>query len=621
MKQTSNYVIEEIIRVMNEIDSQAKALKPPRHVGDLSRGFEVSEKAMGQEEYVQMTPLMKNALEIFGDKPAGDDDWRLKVNDPQTKAEKWFNEAINTLLTKFNGTQKVYDENLPLLDERHYNVQCWQNVHDDFRQIQPGQAEERKEAAEEYTRATRSIGLIQKIKNDPVLQKAILLVFNQLPEVKASNQFLEINLPFMNKHSNVGYKWWQNDRNLVEGTSQTYAQMTLQVAEKVQEKDLDDWNISTGYGRNQRKGRLLIAISRVANLWLNRLEAIEIAMYKRKSSLFLGYGNDQDLKQGLTKMVSYAEQHGLKMRNNDQSRFDRHVSYEWLLLMNAISVIKAQGALSKRIAMKRAVLSTKTWFINGLTGKLETFYGRIFSGFIDTNRGGGIINALITTYCVMKQDPKYAEHVYNADYYMLVMGDDNNFLYKNLDHKQFEKDMDSLGFKVNMEKDEFGPMFLQYRLFRSNDALVMAYAWVRVVYSMLMKEEGKGLGPAGWYIAWLQQMSKCIEFQPAFKILVNLLIPFDDNHFFTDKSIAEVVTMMNEEDRAKEAEAKTDAQKRRYMSTLDKLRDGDPMKSRLVESIEQGGKGYLEELHEAVKQAVDPNLLREAGIRVPARKR
>lgn len=620
MKQSPNYLISEILRVMDEIDRRAKALKPPKHIEDLSRGFEVSKLAMGQEDIVQMTPLMKNALEIFGDKPKDDENWRLRVNDPLTRAEKWFNEAIETLLTKYNGTNKEYDENLPLLDKRHYDVQCWQNVHENFRQIQPGQAEERKAAAEEYTRATKSIGLVQKIKTDPVLQKAISLVFQQLPEVKASNQFLEINMPFMSKHSNVGYKWWQNDRNLVDGSNETYAQLTMKISEQLRADDLDDWNISTGYGRNQRKGRLIIAVARVLNLWLNRLEAMEIAAYKRKSSLFLGYGNDQDLKVGLGKMVSYAEQHGLRMRNNDQSRFDRHVNYEWLLLMNAISVIKAQGALSKEIAMKRAVLSTKTWFVNGLTGKLEPIYGRIFSGYIDTNRGGGIINALVTTYCVMKQDPKYAEHVYGADYYMLVMGDDNNFIYKNLDHKQFEKDMESLGFSVNMAKDEYGPMFLQYRLFRSDDALVMAYAWVRVVYSMLMKEEGKGLGPAGWYIAWLQQMSKCIEFQPAFKILVNLLIPFDDNHFFTDKSISEVVKMMNEEDAQKLAEAKTDSQKRRYQSTPTKLKDGDPQKSRLVESLEHGGEGYLAELHEAVKAAVDPNFLADAGLKVPARK-
>lgn len=616
MGKGTNYVIEEIIRVMQEIDSEARNLRKPQHIEPLQRGFDVSALAMGQEEQVQMTPLMKNALEKFGDKTS--DKWRLTVDMPLTKAEQWFDKAIVTLLTKYNGVETKYNESLPLTDKRHYDVQCWQNRHENFRQIQPGQADERREAAEEYTRATKRIGLVSMLRKDPVLQKAVLLVFNALPEVKASNQFLEVNLPFMTKHSNVGYKWWQNDRNLVEGSDETYAQLTMRVSEKLSSKELDQWNISTGYGRNQRKGRLLIAVSRVVNLWLNRLEAKEIEAYKSRSPLFLGYNDDVALKAGMIDMVKYADSNGIRMRNNDQSRFDRHVNYEWLLLKDAISVIKAQGQLSKQIAMKRAVLGTKTWFINGLNGKLEEFHGRIFSGFIDTNRGGGIINAIITTYCAMKQDPHYADLVYNAKYYMLVMGDDNLFLYRNLDHAQFERDMASLGFKVNMDKDEYGPMFLQERVFKDEQGqLVMAYAWPRVVYSMLMKEQGAGLGPAGWYIAWLQQMAKCAEFPPAFKIIVNLLIPFDENHFFSDKSIDEVISMMKDEDRAALSEASTAGQRRKVTTTADKLRDGDPTKARLVKALESSDHGYLAELHQKVKDSIDPNFLLQAGIRVP----
>jgi hypothetical protein len=577
--------------------------------------------AAGQEKLVAMTPLMKNALEIFGDKPKGDSEWRLTVDMPQTKAEKWFQEAMKLLLTKYNGTAKEYDESLPLLDKRHYDVQCWLNLKENMRDIQPGQAKQRQESAKEYSRATKTYGIIKLLKNDLVFQKAVLLVFNSLPEVKANKNFTEINLPFMTKHTNVGYPYWENDRNIVEGTNETYGQLTMREAEKVPIDKLNDYNISTMYGRNQRgKGRLLIAVSRIVNLSLNRLEAEEIKAYRRKCSLFLGYGNDEDLKRGLISMVNYADSHGLKMRNNDQSGFDKHVSYEWLLLMNAIRVIKAQGKLGKDLAMARAVLSTKTWLIDGLDDELLELFGRIFSGFIDTNAGGGCINALGTTYCVMKQDPKYSNHVYDADYPMLVMGDDNLFLYKNLDHKTFEEDMLKLGYEVNMDKDEFGPMFLQYRLFKPEGMSdpVMAYAWTRVVRSMLFKEQSKGLGPAGWYIAWLQQMQKCIEFPEAFKIIVNLLIPFDENHFFTDKSIKEIVEMMKKEDAEKLAEAKTDAQKRRFESTIDKLYDGDPSKSRFHESL-SSGEGLLHELHEAVKNAVDPSMLKSAGIAVPGK--
>lgn len=621
MKGNQDYVIEEIIRVMDEIESESRRIKRPS-IKDLSKGFESSRKASEQVKEVAMTPLMKNALEIFGDKPKGDSEWRLSVDAPQTKAEKWFHEAMKLLLTKFNGTSDKYDENLPLLDKRHYDVQCWLNLKENMRDIQPGQAKQRDEFAHEYTRATKSFNLRDKLRNDPVFRKAVKLVFNALPEVKASNEFTEINLPFMTKHTNVGYPYWQNDRNMVEGKNITYAQLTMDEAKRTPLDRIPLYNVSTMYGRNQRgKGRLIIAVSRIVNLSLNRLEAPEIKAYGNKCSYFLGYKDDRELKRGLSQMVDYAQPRGLKSRNNDQSGFDRHVSRDFIVLMNAIRVIKAQGSLSKQIAINRAALATKTWLVNGLDQSCDEIHGRIFSGFIDTNAGGGIINAIITTYCIMKQDPKYAEHVYEAPYSMLVMGDDNQFIYKNLDHKQFEKDMQSIGFEVNMDKDEFGPMFLQYRLFEDETThdRVMAYAWTRVVRSMLFKEVGKGLGPAGWYIAWLQQMQKCIEYKPAFKILVNLLIPFDENHFFTDKNISEIVDMMKKEDAEKLAEATTANQRRKAETTVEKLADGDPTKSRFQESLENGGHGLLEELHNAVKEAVDNSLLKSVGIAVPGR--
>lgn len=616
-----NYVIKEIIRVMNELDHLSRSIRKPRGTEDMSVGFDVSRKASQQQDEVPMTPLMKNALEIFGDKPKGDSTWRLKVNDKPTKAEKWFYEAQKLLLTKFNGTIKEYDESKPLTSKSHYDVQCWQNLKENMRDIQPGQEKEREQAALEYTRVTNSARVISRLKDDIIFQKAVMLVFNSLPEVKASKEFTEINLPFMSKHTNVGFPYWSNDRNIVPGTNQTYGQVTMKESEKIPVKDLDYYNVSTMYGRNQRgKGRLLIAVSRLVNLSLNRLEAPEIKAYKEKCSLFLGYKDDEALKGGLIDMVNYATPLGLKMRNNDQKRFDRHVPRDLILLNNAIRYIKAQGALSKELAAKRAQLACTTFLVDGLTHSYKQINGRIFSGFIDTNAGGGIINAIITTYCIMKQDKNYSQHIYDSKYYMLVMGDDNNFLYKNLDHKQFEKDMLDLGFEVNMEKDEFGPMFLQYRLFQDESGdLVTAYAWTRVVRSMLFKEQGKGLGPAGWYIAFLQQMQKCIQFKPAFQILVNLLIPFDEKHFFSDKSIKEVIDMMKKEDAEKLAEAKTDNQKLRAQSTIDKLYDGDPSKNRFFTSLKEDGQGLLSELHEAVKSAIKPDLLKSVGITVPNR--
>lgn len=148
-----------------------------------------------------------------------------------------------------------------------------------------------------------------------------------------------------------------------------------------------------------------------------------------------------------------------------------------MLLLGAISIYLANGQRSKEIALVRACLAMKTWLVNGLSGKFEEVYGRIFSGFIDTNRGGGIINAIITLYCCMQQDPDYSSLWYRLQYYMLVMGDDNLFIYSELDEEKYVQAMKNLGFEVNPDKQQYGLFFLQNRLFKPKDSsdLVMAY--------------------------------------------------------------------------------------------------------------------------------------------------
>ena len=59
---------------------------------------------------------------------------------------------------------------------------------------------------------------------------------------------------------------------------------------------------------------------------------------------------------------------------------------------------------------------------------------------------------------------------------MLVMGDDNLFMYKQLDENKFVEDMAGLGFEVNPLKQQYGVFFLQNRLFQDETGkLVMAY--------------------------------------------------------------------------------------------------------------------------------------------------
>jgi hypothetical protein len=617
-KNSVPQVIKELITYMNQIDALTRQVVKPNIPDDVSRGFDVSKLASQQVTEVAMTPLMKNCLERIDKVP---EDFRLTVDMPETKAEKWLKDAVDTILTKDFGTSKKYDENLPLTSYKHYGVQCWQNNKDNWRQIQPGQADERKEAADIYTRATDAKKVYDLLEKDVIFQKAVMLVLNQLPEVRASEEFKEINLPFMTKHTNVGSPFWQNDKNLGPD-GRTYAQITLDIASKIKDpRELFKYNLSTMYGRNQRKGRLIIAVSRIVNLWLNRLEAKEIDAYRKKSPLFVGYRDDAQLKIALTEMLRESEANGLKIRNMDQSRYDQHVSYGFILLLGAMSMMKANGSRSKEIALYRAALMTQTWLVNGLTGDIQHIFGRIFSGFIDTNRGGGVINAVITTYCCMKQDRNYSSYIYDLIYAMLVMGDDNCFVYKQLDHRQMIKDMEELGFSVNPEKDEYGPMFLQFRLFEDPDTreLVMVYAWTRVLISMLFKEQSKGLGPAGWTLAFWQQLSKLTEYPHALKCIVNLLLPFNKFGFMLDKPISEILKMIQEEDEAKLKEAKTKSQINRVETTANKLYDGDPQKQRFAEAIQSNdAKGYLADLQAKIRSAVDSTFLSQYGIRVPA---
>lgn len=589
-------------------------------------GFDSSRKGAAQEQEVHMTPLMKNALKHYDGWKSGDDasnakGQRLKVNDRQTKAEEAIVANMKQLLYRYNGSKDVFDDTKSLFSKEHYDVQCWQNLKENLRDIQPKQAEQRRVMAHKYTQATSNsiTQVISMIIKNKLFQKAITIILNQMPEVRASDNIVEIDLPFMTKHTGVGAKWWRNDRTVDPKTGKTYGELTMDTAVQIKEKydEWDRWNIATMYGRDQRgKGRLLIAVSRVLNLLLNQLEGVEIPTYKSKWNLFAGYKDDEELKKALITIGEECEAKGLKCANEDYSSFDLTVGQGILALVGALSIMKANGSRSKKVALKRAIYAQRSWLVDGLDNELLEIFGRIFSGFIDTNRGGGIANAIQMTYEMMKLDQNYSELIYGLTYYMLVMGDDNLHVYR--DQPDFRKKLSvnmkaDFGGIINEQKYEFGPIFLQYRVFKdpSTHDYVMVYAWTRVVRSMLMKEQAKGLGPVGWTYAFYQQLWKLYEFKEAFSIAVNLLIVFDNNKFFMDTPIPELNKMLQEEDNAALAKAKTDAQKRRVSSTWDRLADGDPSKARFNEE----NVGLLEKIQARIREVYDPHFYNKHGLR------
>lgn len=104
-------------------------------------------------------------------------------------------------------SSNLYDRNLEVDDYNLYDTDCFDNAKTDIkmRDIQPGQAEENLENTVVYGTLTDDFDMKSKLQKDIILQKTVLMILKVLPEVRASEEFREVNLPFMTKHTNVGY--------------------------------------------------------------------------------------------------------------------------------------------------------------------------------------------------------------------------------------------------------------------------------------------------------------------------------------------------------------------------------------------------------------------------------
>lgn len=147
---------------------------------------------------------------------------------------------------------------------------------------------------------------------------------------------------------------------------------------------------------------------------------------------------------------------------------------------------------------------TKSLLVNGLLGRIVPIYPRIFSGELDTNRGGGLVNAIADIYCMLSLDPSFREYYYElmakGTSALMVMGDDNLLVQpKALNNKKYSELMESkFGLDVSDQKGEYGLFFLQRRLYRRPDgSWIMITPFTRIIRSLISKENRKGLGPAG----------------------------------------------------------------------------------------------------------------------------
>lgn len=181
--------------------------------------------------------------------------------------------------------------------------------------------------------------------------------------------------------------------------------------------------------------------------------------------------------------------------------------------MDHLSISKVKDDYGKRIAKARMISHVKSSLIDGLSNRYSPIYGRIFSGEIDTNRGGGIANAIATLTIsslvggyqfrrvVESIQRRNSLNPHSSLPFLMVMGDDNLLIENSrVNQSQYSTLMKEIfNLDVSHEKGESGLFFLQRRLFRvhGKDKVVMITPFTRVLRSLLFKENRKGLGPAG----------------------------------------------------------------------------------------------------------------------------
>lgn len=632
---TEQFPVEQIISIMDAIEQKARDLpRPAIDKQAISKMMEVSRVTTAQPKRVVPRPIGWNLLEAYGyphKKP-------LLVDDPLTEGEEAIYEAAKEKLkTLFGAESTVYDLHQPIDSPAHYAVDNWRNLKPNMRDQVPGEAEQRAEAFKQYNQPKPGVGVREKLRREPLFVKACSMVFEVLPQIHAMNDIVEASGPFMTKHTNVGYIGpvgsGLNDRTTVPNTNVTAAEYSRKIAEDIMsspnwEDRLYAYRVWAALGKNKRaKGRAVEAASRIISLCINQIQHPEIEAVKWKSPPFAGYRSPEELKRVLSHICDDCKKYGLWATNWDQSSYDTHVSPDLLSLIGAMAVLKANGEKSKRLAFARAVIALRGYLVNGMTGDVEEIFGRIFSGFIDTNLSGSKVNLIISLFCLMIIDHKHSVIWYKLLYSMLVMGDDNLQVYRwspDFHLKYVQAMSEYFGMEVNPNKGEEGVFFLQRRLFTPEgyDHYVCVTPATRVLKSMLFGESDTSLGKFGWVLSYVQMMAPLIEYPPALDFIVSLLYPYDKMKFGIEWTAKEIGEMVKIEDtfalEQKKARASLKSRGWGHMSakavrarvryTADLLYDGDPSKTPLfveVNGVPEINSGYVDSVLMAIRESVD----------------
>lgn len=637
-----NYVAQEVVKEFKRLLELVEKFKPrePKLKEAVEKGLHNSRLATKQEEFVHATPIMKNALVLYKDvkQTQGEDgQWvtdKLPVG-VKSKAQVALLEMLRAAMIKEIGQEcHEYDFNVPFVDKSYYNVDCWNafdEITEKFWDIVPGQTEQVKKTMQIYSKPKTNLSgrdMLRIMEHDPVMQKTLQIEQKIWPMTKASREIHAISDPFMSKKSGVSYPDYRNDSTLVDPKdpkSMTWGAYEIKLAEEAYSKGDEffinwalEFAVNTVYMRRQRgKGRALIALSRRTNLAINMVNGVEMENVKNSYYINTPFLKEEEILKELSLTAELALKNGLLPVNIDSKQWDANLGEGLVIAQDAERMILAQGNFTKRLIEMRTAVTAKSWVVDGASNRVYPIFGRMTSGSDDTTLGNTKANRTISTYGALKTNKNYISEVVAPMRYrhVLTVGDDLLVVLKS--KEDVEKFIDELvnTFHVVIHKDEkfaYGVMFIQWRVFKYYGKYVMAYNVPRVFRSMCSKEDAKHLGRGGWTFAYWQQLSKLRMFKPALRIVLNIMAAFDQYHLSIDTPVAELIKMVQEEDKIALEKGMTE-------TTAERMYKSNPNIAGLT--VTQDGvaldPGYFEQLQRDLKSVYDPNYLKSLGFDNP----
>nr|APG78314.1 RdRp [Wuhan pillworm virus 4] len=616
---------DEIVKEFTKMSGMTKLLKPLKPSGqEKVLGVSLSKLVNKDPLYLPITPYLKNALIKFGD--LNDSVDSILLDSKITKAETYMMEESMKMASKLNGPENVkYDSNLDPTDYSNYNVDVWSNMHKMGSEVTPGANKRSLENFQAYLKSLMGADFVYLIKHDKTFYEVISFIMDLMPNVSSSDDIVEVNLPFQTKHTNVGYPYYSNDSTNVKGSnpSITYGDLTLEEAKSL------DIKLAITYpgvllGRDQRsgwlqvKGKILflpskasdvIATSSETNLILNKLESQEMMLYKTKSPLFMGYNSHVVLKSQAEldyKILQKSIFSDYSFENFDYSSFDTTVTMNDNILLGALSTLKTVDHEGKDIARNSAAWMTKMGVLLP-NGNFKEVLGPIKSGAIDTNRGGGLINAMNSVWAATLADKNWMKIASIFLSYggcpIKVMGDDLQIISNNSVDFQtlFPKYLKQNSFKdVNPDKGEYGFFFLQKSYYKYGGGFIYSTPWPSVLSKIFWVESPKGLGVFGWTMATYMKLDDISENKEAFSAIVNFVAKFDNYKLGTyydgkDLTFDQFSSLLVEESKTAEAQGKLTV---RFI-----VDDGDPNKTDVFEG-DNISDDWLKRMWYSVKQSL-----------------